>query len=441
MVRANRTISSIGFLLLSTCAVPFAPAAEEGSILVLDVRGTINPALARYVTRGIEEARGTQAPAVVIRLDTPGGLDGSMRKIVQGILDSAVPVIVYVAPPGARAASAGAFITLSAHVAAMALTTNIGAAHPVQIGGEAPAPRGPTEEKLTNDAAAYLRSIAESRGRNTEWAEAAVRQSRSSSAEQAKEAGVIDFVAADLDGLLAQAEGRQVRTVFGVTTLSLQGLPRRVLPMTAIERGLHGLAHPTLAYLLLLLGIYGLIYELATPGAVFPGVVGALLLVLALVALETLEVNWAGMLLIGLSTIFFIADIKLPGYGALTLGGIIAFVLGSALLFPGMRLPHLRLAWATIGAASAVTAAFFIGIVGAALRALHRKVQSGIEGLIGAEGEAKTDLRPEGIVHIRGEDWQARAHRHAPIRKGAPVRVVELQGLTVRVEEKKESRS
>lgn len=427
----------IASLLLSVAASA-AFAKEERPILVLDVRGTIDPALARYVTRGLEEGRERQAPAVVLRLDTPGGLDGSMRKIVQGILDSAVPVLVYVAPQGARAASAGAFITLAAHIAAMAPTTNIGAAHPVQIGAGEPSPKSATEEKLTNDAAAYIRSIAETRGRNAEWAEAAVRSSRSSSAEEAKGAGVIDFVAADLDGLLAQAEGKQVRTVFGVTTLSLQGLPRRELPMTAVERGLHALAHPTLAYILLLLGIYGLIYELATPGAVFPGVLGALLLVLALVALETLEVNWAGMLLIGLSTVFFIADIKLPGYGALTLGGIIAFALGSALLFPAMRAPHLRLAWSVIGAASAVTSAFFIVIVGAALRALHRKVQSGIEGLIGAEGEAKTDLKPEGIVHIRGEDWQARAHHRAPIRKGAPVRVVELQGLTVRVEEKKQ---
>ncbi|MBI3323367.1 MAG: nodulation protein NfeD [Candidatus Omnitrophica bacterium] len=432
--------AAAAILSLLVCGGPLF-AEEPHPVLLLEVEGTINPAQARYVTRGLEEARNREAPAVVIRLDTPGGLDGSMRKIVQAILDSPVPVIVYVAPPGARAASAGALIALSAHVAAMAPTTTIGAAHPVQIGGEQPAAGGAMEEKLTNDAAAYIRSIAETRGRNAEWAEQAVRKSVSSSAAEAKQKGVIDFVAADLDDLLGQAEGKEVRTVFGVTTLSLKGLPRRPLPMTAVERGLHGLAHPTLAYILLLLGIYGLIYELATPGAVFPGVLGALFLVLSLVALETLEVNWAGMLLIGLSVLFFIADIKLPGYGALTLGGIIAFVLGSALLFPGMRVPHLRLAWSVIGAAGAVTAAFFIGIVGAALRALHRKVQSGIEGLVRAEGEAKTDLKPEGIAHIRGEDWQARSHTGVHIRKGTPVRVVELQGLTVRVEEKKESRS
>lgn len=441
------------YILLGLAAVllwagaPVAQAAqEERAILLLEVKGTINPAQSRYVTRGLEEARSRQAPAVVIQLDTPGGLDGSMRKIVQAILDSPVPVIVYVSPQGARAASAGAFIALSAHVAAMAPTTNIGAAHPVQIGGGGEeggeggkeGQRGVMEDKLTNDAAAYIRSIAETRGRDPDWAEQAVRKSISSSAEEAKGKGVIDFVAADLDDLFGQAEGKVVKTVFGVTALSLKELPRRSLPMTAVEWGLHGLAHPTLAYILLLLGIYGLIYELATPGAVFPGVLGALFLVLSLVALETLEVNWAGMLLIGLSMIFFIADIKLPGYGALTFGGIVAFLLGSALLFPGMRVPHLRLAWSTIGAATGVTAAFFIGIVGAALRALHRKVQSGIEGLIGAEGQAKTDLRPEGIVHIRGEDWQARCQRRVHIRKGAPVRVVELRGLTVCVEERKD---
>ncbi len=196
---------SLSLAALGVLAMTLALAEEQHPVLILEVEGTINPAQARYVTRGLEQARQLQAPAVVIRLDTPGGLDGSMRKIVQAVLDSPVPVIVHVAPPGARAASAGAFIALSAHVAAMAPTTNIGAAHPVQIGGGQPAAGSPTEEKLTNDAAAYIRSIAESRGRSTEWAEAAVRQSRSSSAEEAKKAGVVDFVAADLDDLLARA--------------------------------------------------------------------------------------------------------------------------------------------------------------------------------------------------------------------------------------------
>lgn len=406
-------------------------------MVVLNVQGTIDPALARYVARGLDRARELQAAAVVIRLDTPGGLDGSMRRIVQGILNSPVPVIVHVAPSGARAASAGAFITLAAHVSAMAPGTNIGAAHPVRI-GEPPAPDtsddkpSVMDQKMTNDAVAYLHSIADLRGRDRQWAESIVRESRSSSAEEALEKGVIDLIAGDLDELLRQAEGRPVRTVFGISTLSLQGQPRVELELSAVEGGLHQLAHPNLAYILLLLGIYGLIYELATPGAVFPGVMGALFLIVALVALETLEVNWAGIALIGLSLVFFVADIKLPGYGALTIGGLIAFVLGSLILFPGMRVPHLRLAGALIGAAAAVTAGFFLVIVGAGIRALKRKVTSGVEGLVGTEGTAKTDLMPEGIVHIRGEEWKGKGR--VPVHAGETVRVIRVEGLTVWVE-------
>jgi len=313
----------------------------------------------------------------------------------------------------------------------MAPGTNIGAAHPVHLGGGAQP--SVMESKVTNDAVAYIRSIAELRERSVEWAEMSVRESRSSSAEEARQQKAVDLVARDLDDLLDQLEGRQVKTVFGSTTLSLKGQPRRFLPMLWMEKGLHQIAHPNLAYIFLLLGIYGLIYELATPGAVFPGVVGAIFLVLALVALETLEVNWAGLALIALSVVFFIADIKLPGYGALTIGGITAFLIGSAMLFPGARIPPLKLPWRTIGAAAGVTAAFFFFIVGAGIRALKQKVTSGLEGLIGSEGVAKTDLRPTGIVRVRGEDWQARASSH-PVRQGTPVKVVKLEGLTVQVE-------
>ena len=414
-------------------------AEESHPVFILKVTGTIDPAQARYVVRALEEARGMTASAVVIELDTPGGLDGAMRKIMEGIMNSPVPVVVYVSPSGARAASAGAFITLAAHVAAMAPGTNIGAAHPVQIGsgsaeqsqkeGQKPSTM---EEKMVNDAVAYIRSICEVRGRNMEWAQMSVQESRSSSAEEAKEKQAIDLIAKDLDELAEQIEGRQVKTVFGVATLSLRGQPRRIYPMTVVEQILHQLAHPNLAYILLLLGIYGLIYELATPGAVFPGVLGSIFLVLALVGLETLDVNWAGLALILLSLIFFIADIKLPGYGALTIGGIVSFLLGSAILFPGVRISTMRLPWATITASAATTALFFIFIVGAGIRALKRKVTSGAEGLIGAEGLAKTDLTPEGLAHIKGEEWQARADAH--VKRGTRIRVVRLEGLTVHVE-------
>ncbi|MBI1952551.1 MAG: nodulation protein NfeD [Candidatus Omnitrophica bacterium] len=422
------------FCLLLTAAFP----DETHPIVILEVAGTIDPALGRYVTRGLEEARALQAAAVVIQLDTPGGLDGSMRKIVQAILNSPVPVIVYVAPAGARAASAGAFITLAAHLSAMAPGTNIGAAHPVQIGpGGAEGGKGDTmTEKITNDAAAYIRSIVEIRGRDAAWAQGLVRQSLSHSAEDAKKAGGVDFIAKNLEDLFTQAEGKEVRTVFGLARLSFKDAPQKRIGPSVVEKGLHELAHPNLAYILLLLGIYGLIYELATPGTVFPGVVGAILLVLALAALETLQVNWAGLFLILLSILFFIADIKLPGFGALTVGGVIAFALGSVMLFPQGRWPGFRIPWGTIFTATGTTAAFFLFIVGAALRALKRKVVSGAEGLIGAVGTARTDLRPEGLVHVQGEDWKARAA--APIPKGGRIKVVKLEGLTVYVEPLKE---
>ncbi|MBI3312536.1 MAG: nodulation protein NfeD [Candidatus Omnitrophica bacterium] len=430
--------SKVGFFLFSTFCLLSSflgsplHAEEERPVFLLEVSGTIDPAVARYVTRGLDQARRQQAGAVVLQLDTPGGLDGSMRKIVQGILNSPVPVLVYVAPQGARAASAGVFITLSAHLAAMSPGTNIGAAHPVQLGGSDSGTPSVMDQKLTNDATAYIRSILEIRGRDPEWAESSIRESRSASAEEAEERGLIDFIAVDLEDFFRQAQGHLVKTIFGVTTLSLQDNPRVPFSMSAVEKGLHQLAHPSLAYILLLLGIYGLIYELATPGATFPGVVGALLLILALAALETLEVNWAGVALIALAVLFFIADIKLPGYGALTIGGVIAFLLGSLFLFPGARVPALRLPWSTIGSATAVTALFFLGIVGAGLRALKRKVATGAEALIGAVGTAKTDLKPSGIVHLQGEDWQARAA--IPVNKGGRVRVIRLEGLTVWVE-------
>jgi membrane-bound serine protease (ClpP class) len=397
---------------------------RQSPIVLLKVQGVINPAMAHYVTRGLELARQRQASAVVIQLDTPGGLDGSMRKIIQAVLDSPVPVVVYVAPQGARAASAGAFLVMAAHVAAMAEGTNMGAAHPVQMGGGGCGSQEPAkgdgdkgegasknvmDEKITNDAAAYIRAISELRQRNVVWAEAAVRESQSITANEAKEKGVVDFIADDLETLLKQVDGRQVKTVFGLVNLDVADKPIQFVPMSIMENILHRLAHPQLAYLLLLIGMYGLIYELANPGAIFPGVVGAISLIVSLVALEALEVNWGGLFLIGLALLFFLAETQVPGFGLLTTAGIIAFVLGSLMLFPAARAPVLRLPWVTIGAAALVSAGFFIAVIGAGIKALRQKVKSGAEGLIGLEGWAKTDLAPEGIVLVFGEEWQARA--------------------------------
>lgn len=441
LLRSRWSLAMTALIGLLMC-LPLSAEEQQHPVLILQLRGTINPAVARYVTRGLEEARRQQAAALVIQIDTPGGLDGSMRKIIQGILDSSVPVIVYVSPAGARAASAGAFIAVSAHLAAMAPSTNIGAAHPVQLGGgseQQPRKEGekpsPMEDKLTNDAVAYIRSIAEDRGRNLEWVEAAVRQSRSSSAEEAVQQQVVDFIARDMEDLLKQADGRQVKTVVGPVTLDFAARPKRVLGMTAMEGALQQMAHPNLAYILMLLGIYGLIHELATPGAVFPGVLGSICLILSLIALEALEVNWGGIALIGLSLLFFIADIKLPGYGALTIGGLIAFVLGSLLLFPEPRIPLLRLSWGSIGLAAAATAGFFLLIVRAGIRALQQKVTSGAQAVVGAEGIAQTELNPAGVVLVKGEEWKARCNER--LHKGTRVRVVKLEGLTVWVERAK----
>ena len=319
------------FVFLSFCSL--LSAEESNPVFQLKISGTIDPAIARYVSRGLEEARKAQAAAVLIELDTPGGLDSSMRAIVQGIMNSAVPVIIYVAPSGARAASSGTFMTLASHVAAMAPGTSIGAAHPVQSSHEYSGPvKDPsvTEQKLTQDAVVYLRSLAEVRGRNVEWAELFVTENRLATDEEAYEKRTVDLIVSDVTDLFNQADGIRVNTVFGPTVLELKNRPRFVLRPSLIENLLHQLAHPNIAYILLLLGAYGLIFELATPGAVFPGVMGAIFLIMSLVALETLEVNWAGVALICLSFIFFLTDIRIPGHGFLTAGGIIIFLVGSA---------------------------------------------------------------------------------------------------------------
>ena len=288
-----------------------ALAEDERPVVILRVQGMLDPALARYVLRGLEQARELQASAVVIQLDTPGGLDRSRRRIVQGILNSPVPVIVYVSPRGARASSAGELVTRAAHVSAMAPGTHLGAVR---------------------------------------------------SAEEAKKKGIVDFTASNLEDLLRQAQGFPVRTVFGVSGLSVQGQAHPLVRISAAEWFFHRLAHPGLAYILLLLGIYALLYELATPGTIFAGFLGTAFLILALAALEVLDVNWAGMAMIVLSLVLFLTDIKKSGHGGLTVAGLAAFVLGSLLLFPGARIPGLRLPPTSIAAGAVVTGAFFLGL-------------------------------------------------------------------------------
>ncbi len=381
----------------------FSLLAQESGVFVITLQGVINPVASEYIKKGISLANTQGAKAIVIELDTPGGLDTSMREIIKAINQSAVPVVVYVSPTGARAASAGVFITLSAHVAAMAPGTNIGAAHPVGIGGKMDKTM---VEKVTNDAVAYIKSIAERRGKNKKWAEKAVRKSISATAKEALKLGVIDLIANNLDELLEKIDGMTVETASGKVKLKTKGAPVKKVPMGLRLKILGVISNPNIAYILMLLGFYGLFFELTNPGAVFPGVFGAICLILAFYSFQTLPVNYAGLLLIILSIVLFILEIKVTSHGVLTIGGIISMVIGSIMLFesPG---PFFKISLYIIVPAAVVTALFFTLTFSLAFKAWRRKPVTGKEGLVGLEGIAHTDIDGEGMVMVRGEYWSA----------------------------------
>lgn len=403
----------------------FSGANPPGSfVAVTQIKSTINPGISDFVVKVLQDAAGEGASCVVLQLDTPGGLDTAMRDIVQAILNSPVPVVVYVAPSGARAASAGVMITLASHVAAMAPGTNIGAAHPVGLGG------GQMDEtmlkKVENDAAAYSKSLAEQRGRNVEWAVKAVRESESVSAEKALELKIIDLVAENLSDLLEKLEGREVKTLFGPRKIQVKGLPVREIEMGWRYRLLDALSNPNIAYILMVLGFYGIFFELSNPGVIFPGVFGAICLILAFFALQTLPVNYAGILLILLAVLLFIAEIKVTSYGVLTLGGIISMILGSLMLFESPE-PYLRLSWYIILPTVLTTAALVVFGLSFAVKAQLSRPRTGREGLVGLRGTALTDLDPEGKVFVHGEYWNARSEEL--VRKGERVEVVKVSDL------------
>jgi membrane-bound serine protease (ClpP class) len=421
----------VGLLVLlagsSPAQVP-PPDASKGTILQLTVKSTINPVISEYVEKGFREAASAGAVCVILQLDTPGGLDTAMRDIVQSILNSPVPVIVYIAPSGARAASAGVLITLAAHVAAMAPGTNIGAAHPVGLGG------GQMDEtmlkKVENDAAAYAKSLAEQRGRNVEWAVNAVRESESVSAQRALELNIIDLVASSVPELIDKLEGREVETVWGKKTLALKGLPVEEAVMGWRYRLLDALSNPNIAYILMMLGFYGLFFELSNPGVIFPGVFGAICLILAFFALQTLPVNYAGMLLILLAIILFIAELKVTSYGVLSLGAIVSLILGSLMLIESPD-PALRISWFVILPMVATTAAFFLFAVSFALRAQMKQPTTGQEGLIGKRARVVSPIRGEGKVFVHGEYWNAESDEE--FEKGDTVEIVGVSELTLKV--------
>ncbi len=422
------------FLLLAGPLVAGQPApvqAQESPPLVVHGRweGAIGPMTVSYFDRLLVAANELAADVLVVELDTPGGLDASMRDIIKGLLAAEVPVAVYVHPGGARAASAGVFITMAAHLAVMTPGTNIGAASPVALAGQMDSTMA---AKVTNDAAAYARSIALLRGRNVAWAEEAVRKAVSATAEEAVALDIVDLLADDLDDLLTKIDGRGVELPSGPHTVCAAGARLTEVPISLRERLLALLADPNIAYIFMLLGTYGLIFELQNPGAILPGVVGVISLLIAFMSFQTLPVDYTGLALIGLAIVLFILEIKITSYGLLSLGGVVAMVLGSLMLFDTME-PAMRVSIQVIVLMVVLTALFFLFAVGLGLKAQQRRVTTGGEGLMGERGTARGRLGPEGTIHVHGEFWYARSADGTPIEDGTRVEVVRVEGLVVHV--------
>jgi membrane-bound serine protease (ClpP class) len=415
-----------GFLML--LASPGTPI-ETREVMVVTVNGVINPVAAEFVTKNIQDANAAQVEAFIIELDTPGGLDTSMRDIIKAMIGSEVPIVVFVSPGGGRAASAGAFITIAAHIAAMAPQTNIGAAHPVGVGEKMDKTMA---EKAVNDAAAYIKSLAEKQGRNAQWAEDAVRKSISATEEEALEKGVIDLVTANLNTLLEDIDGMTIKTAADEeNVLNTKGAVVTRLEMSLRHKILDVISNPNVAYILMMLGFYGLFFELTNPGAIFPGVVGGICLILAFYAFQTLPVNYAGLLLILLGIVLFILEINVTSYGALTIGGIIAMVLGSLMLFEEAG-PFLKLSLYTILPAVLLTALFFTIVLGLAWKAYRRKPSTGIEGMVGLKGKAASDITADGgTVKVHGEIWSAVSDE--TIMKDEKLVVDAVEGLKLKV--------
>ncbi|MEA2446529.1 MAG: hypothetical protein QOK47_166 [Actinomycetota bacterium] len=441
MKRVLRII--VWLILICAALLPAQQASAQepaSAVDLVEVEGVIDPTNFEYLQGQLRQAQEDNAHAVVIRLDTPGGLDVSMRDIIQEMLASDIPVIVWVAPQGARAASAGTFITYAANLAYMAEATEIGAASPVNLGGDT---SDTLERKVTNDAAAFIRELAIERGRNQEWAESAVRDAVSIGATEAAEIGVVDGVASSLRELLEALDGQTVDTASGTTTLETwdasanggTGAPTvtiRFQEMNVFQRVLHLVTDPDVAFFLLLFGMFGIIFELYNPGIGLAGIIGAVALLLGFYSLTVLPTNWAGVLLIVLAVAFFLVDLHTAGLGVWTAGGIAALIAGGLLLFAGVASTLRVSAW-SVGAAVLVTLIFFISVMTAALRVRLRQPITGNEGIVGMVGEAKTDIAPEGTVMTKGTLWRART-METGIAAGSKVKVMASEGLVLLVE-------
>jgi membrane-bound serine protease (ClpP class) len=419
-------ITILSFFCL-TIGVP-SYSQEKAPVFVAEVDGIINPATAKFITESIDQAVKEGGQCLIIELDTPGGLMDSMRNIVKKMLASPIPIIVYVAPSGARAASAGVFITIAANIAAMAPGTHIGAAHPVTL-GEGKESKTMSEKNL-NDTVSYIKTIAKTRGKNVEWAEQAVRKSVSITDEEALRLHVIDLISPDLQDLLTKLDGRVVKFDGVTRTLMTKGVQLRSIKMSWRDKLLDIISNPTIAYILLMLGIYGIFFELSSPGAILPGVVGGIFLILAFYALQMLPVNFAGLALILFAIILFIAEIKVVSHGLLAVGGVISLFLGSMMLF-GSPTEYMRVSLSVIIPAVLVSAGFFIFAVTKAIRARLTKPTTGMEGLIGEIGKASTPIAPEGKISVHGEFWNVVSDEK--IEAGEKVQVIGVMNLKLKV--------
>lgn len=435
-------LCAIGIFALG--ALPCGALAEPAPIEKLQIAGAIGPAAVDYIHRGLARAAFDHAQLVVLEIDTPGGLDTSMRAIVQEIVASRVPVAAFVAPAGARAASAGTFIVYASHIAAMAPGTNLGAASPVSIGmAPSPEPKAPSgadahgkdspdvhERKATQDAAAYIRSLAQLRGRNAEWGEKAVFDAASLTATEAKRENVIDLIANDAADLASQVDKRVVKVIDGERTLDTAHAPIESFAPDWRHRLLAIITDPSVALLLMMLGVWGVFFEFSHPGYVLPGVVGAICLLVALYALHMLPVNYAGLALIAVGIAFMIAEVYFPTYGSLGVGGVIAFVIGAILLID-TDVPGFGISWYFLGALALTSVAFIVLVGGLALRARRRPPASGIEEWVGAEGEMLESANALGWAKIRGETW--RVHTASPLPTGQRIRVIAVRDLLLEV--------